>query len=74
MQLRAQQFKPYSAEARARRMPDDLAEDLVRASSEARAQRKALDGRRQELIAVRAQFDADIARFRELTSRTAANP
>jgi len=74
MQLRAQQFKPYSDQARARRMPDDLAEDLVRASSEARAQRKALDGRRQELIAVRAQFDADIARFRELTARTAANP
>lgn len=69
MQQRAQQFKPYNADAKARRMPDDLAEDLVRASSETRAQRKALDARRQELLQVRAQFDVDIARFRELTSR-----
>lgn len=74
MQARAQQFKPYNTSAKARRMPDDLAEELVRASGEARAQRKALDVRRQELVNVRAQFDADIARFRELTPRPAAAP
>lgn len=74
MQTRAQQFKPYNTSAKARRMPDDLAEELVRASGETRAQRKALEGRRQDLIKVRAQFDADIARYRELTSRSATNP
>jgi hypothetical protein len=73
LEVRAQQFKPYSPNANARRMPDDLAEELVRSASEARAQRKALDKRRQDQIDVRAQFDADITRYRELTSRTAAS-
>jgi len=74
MQVRAQQFKPYNTSVKARRMPDDLAEDLVRASSEVRAQHKAADRRRQELLNTRAQFDVDIARYRELTSRSATNP
>jgi len=73
LEVRAQQFQPYSTKANARRMPDDMAEELVRSSGEARAQRKALDKRRQEQVNVRAQFDADIARYRELTSRSAAN-
>jgi hypothetical protein len=72
LQTRAQNFKPYSTKPDARRMPDDLAEELVRGSSEARAQRKALEKRRKDLIDVRAQFDADIARYKELTARAAA--
>lgn len=72
LQTRAQNFKPYSSKPDARRMPDDLAEELVRGSNEARAQRKALDKRRNDLIEVRAQFDADIARYKELTTRSAA--
>jgi hypothetical protein len=72
LQTRAQNFKPYSAKPDARRMPDDLAEELVRGSSEARAQRKALEKRQTDLIDVRAQFDADIARYKELTTRAVA--
>lgn len=70
LQERALNFKPYNTRPDARRMPDDLAEQLVRASNEVRAQHRSMDRRKQEQIAVRAQFEADIARYRELT----ANP
>ena len=68
LQQRALLFKPYNTKPDARRMPDDLAEQLVRASNELRAQRRSMDRRRQEQAAVRAQFEADIARYRELTA------
>jgi hypothetical protein len=71
LQQRALQFKPYSKKPDALRMPDDLAEQLVRASNEVRAQHRSMDRRRQEMTAVRAQFDADIARYRELTANPA---
>ena len=70
LQERALQFKPYSSEPNARRMPDELAEELVRTSNEARNQRKALDAKRQEQADMRAQFESDIQRFRELTAKT----
>jgi hypothetical protein len=70
LQERAMQFKPYSSEPNARRMPDDLAEELVRTSSEAHNQRKALDAKHAEEADMRAQFEADIQRFRELTAKT----
>jgi hypothetical protein len=66
---RATRFKPYSSDPKARRMPDDLAEELIRLSSETRGQRRALDIKRKEQVDMRTQFDADIARFRELTAR-----
>jgi Domain of unknown function (DUF4124) len=69
LQERAMQFKPYSEEANARRMPDDLAEELVRTASEARSQRKALDAKRKEQADMRTQFESDIQRFRELTAK-----
>jgi Domain of unknown function (DUF4124) len=72
LQERSQQFKPYNTKPNARRMPDDLAEQLVRGSSEAQSQRKALEKQRQELLDVRAQFDADSARYHELTIRNKA--
>ncbi len=61
LQERAMQFKPYSSDANARRMPDDLAEELVRTANEARNQREALDAKRKEQAEMRAQFEADIA-------------
>ena len=64
------QFKPYSSESNARRMPDDLAEELVRVSNEAQTQRKSLDVKRKEQAVMRADFEADIQRFRELTSKS----
>jgi Domain of unknown function (DUF4124) len=68
LQARALLFKPYSTKPDARRMPDDLAEQLVRAASDLRAQHKAMDKRLQDQTEVRAQFEADIARYRELTA------
>ncbi len=70
LQARAMQFKPYNAESQARRMPDDLAEQLVRTVNEMRSQRTALATKDQQESAVRAQFQADIDRYRELRART----
>lgn len=66
---RAIHFKPYSSDPKAHRMPDDLAEELVRVSNETRSQRQALETKHREQTDMRAQFDADIARFRELTAK-----
>jgi len=66
LQSRAQAFKPYSDKADARRMPDDLAEDLVRTVNEMRTQRSALVAKDAEENALRQQFQADIERYREL--------
>jgi Domain of unknown function (DUF4124) len=68
LQARALLFKPYNKKPDARRMPDDLAEQLVRAASDLRTQHKAMDKRRQDQTDMRAQFEADIARYRELTA------
>jgi hypothetical protein len=70
LQERAMQFKPYSGEPNARRMPDELAEELVHTVNEARNQRKALEAKRKEQADMRVQFEADIQRFRELTAKT----
>jgi len=66
---RTSHFKPYSSDANARRMPDDLAEELVRVSNEVRNQKRALDAKKKELSDTRAQFEDDIGRYRELSSR-----
>jgi hypothetical protein len=66
LQNRAMLFKPYSANPSARRMPDDLAEDIVRALNEVRVQRGALAAKDEEETLLRSQFEADIQRYREL--------
>jgi hypothetical protein len=53
-------------------MPDDLAEDLMRTLNEMRSQRTALAAKDAEESALRAQFQSDIDRFRELR-KIAAN-
>jgi hypothetical protein len=73
LEERAQHFTPYSSQPNARRMPDDLAEELVSTSNEARSQRTALDAKRQEQSEMRAQFETDIQRYRELTSHSPSN-
>jgi hypothetical protein len=73
LQQRAMHFKPYNTKPDARRMPDDLAEQLVRTANEVRAQRKSLERRAAEITTVHSQFDADIARYHELTSGPAAH-
>lgn len=66
LQARALNFRPYSTNANARRMPDDLAEDLVRAVSEMRTQSSALASQSDQEAKLRAQFQTDIERYREL--------
>jgi len=66
LQNRAKFFRPYSPRADARRMPDDLAEDLVRTLNELHTQSNALTVKNEEVSAVRAQFQSDIERYREL--------
>ena len=72
LKQRSQNYAPYSAKAGARRMPDDLAEEMVRALSELRTQNSALAQRRAELQKVVDQFDGDIRRFKELRTSAAA--
>jgi uncharacterized protein DUF4124 len=69
---RSMGYAPYSSKPGARRMPDDLAEEMVRALSELRTQNSALTQRRTELQKVVDQFDADIRRFKELRTPAAA--
>jgi hypothetical protein len=66
LQTRAMMFKPYNPREEARRMPDDLAQDMVRTLNEMRAQRDALKAKDTEEVALRSQFQADIERFKEL--------
>jgi uncharacterized coiled-coil protein SlyX len=72
LKQRSLTFAPYNTAAGARRMPDDLAEEMVRAMSELRTQNSALTAKRTELTTVQAQFDADIKRFKELRTSAAA--
>lgn len=66
LQGRARHFRPYNIHPDARRMPDDLAEDLVRTLNELRLQSNALLAKSEEVSGVRAQFESDIERYREL--------
>jgi hypothetical protein len=72
LKQRSLNFAPYNTKPGARRMPDDLAEEMVRAMSELRTQNSALAAKRAELKGVQDSFDADITRFKELRASTAA--
>jgi len=72
LQARAMTFRPYNSASQARRMPDDLAEQLVRTANEIHSQGNALTVRDEQESAVRAQFQADIDRYRELRTATTA--
>src|SRR5688572_28261865 len=66
---RMSRFRPYSTAANARRLPDALADELVHALGERRSTQENLLKHEQRKEEVRAKFDADIARYRELTNR-----
>lgn len=66
LQSRALGYRPYSTREDAWRMPDDLAENLVRTVNEMRAQRNALADMSETETALRAQFQTDIERYRQL--------
>lgn len=72
LQAQAMNFKPYSERAGARKMPDELAENLVRTLSELRTQRNTLAAKDKEALAVRTEFDSDIQRYKTLRARVQA--
>jgi hypothetical protein len=73
LQTRAESYAPYSSSPGARRMPDDLAENLVRTVNELRAQSAAFASKNAEEAQLRAQFQADIERYRELHAVHSSN-
>jgi len=74
LQNRAFVFRPYSPRADAKRMPDDLAEDLVHTLNEAGSQRRSLEIKKAEMEKMREQFEADIARYREIKVASVSRP
>jgi hypothetical protein len=66
LQTRAKKFKPYSARPGAGKMPDDVAEDLVRTLNDLRTQSNSLTTKTEEENTLKSQFQTDIERYREL--------
>ncbi|MBS0580147.1 MAG: DUF4124 domain-containing protein [Proteobacteria bacterium] len=64
LQMRTLNCAPYAANGR--RMPDDLAENLIRTLNEVRQQSAALVQTNVQEKELRQQFDADIERYKEL--------
>ena len=74
LQSRTLSYRPYSERKDAWRMPDDLAENLVRTVNELREQSHALASKGAEETALRAQFQTDIERYRELHAIHSQSP
>lgn len=66
LESRALAFKPYNTRPEAHRMPDDLAENLVRTVNDLNVQTRNLAAKNEEETELRAEFQADIERYREL--------
>jgi hypothetical protein len=66
LEQQTQHFRPYNSAANAAQLPERLAEDLVRATTDIATQERNLEAKRQELEALKTKFASDIARFREL--------
>lgn len=59
-------FKPYSSNGSAQQMPDHLAEDLIHTVRNIRTQERTLASKRAEELALRAEFQGYIDRYRQL--------
>lgn len=68
LEKRMRNFKPYS-DASTRRLPDQLVEEVVRTLKERSSLQELLGKHEAQKLAQRSQFDADIARYRELTNQ-----
>jgi Domain of unknown function (DUF4124) len=66
MRTDSMRFKPYNSDPNAPSMPDQMAEDLVRLSTDMRTQEQNLKQKRSEEAAMSIQFESDIDRFKEL--------
>jgi len=71
LEQRLAAFLPYSTAPNARRVPDQLAEEVVRTLKEREQLRDALKSREKEKAQLRAQFNEDVTRYKELTTRPA---
>lgn len=69
LQARAMLYKPYNPSGSAQRLPDDLTEQIVHTLDELRVEHLTLQQKLQQEAAIRAQFHADIVRYRQLTDR-----
>ena len=74
LQSRALSYSPYTERKDGGRMPDDLAENLVRTLNELRVQSSALTAKGAEETNLRQQFQADIERYRELHAIHSQSP
>jgi len=63
---RAARFAPRNTDPDARPMPEGLAEDMAQSESDIGTQERNLQRKRDERAALNTQFDADVARFKEL--------
>jgi hypothetical protein len=66
LQTQIARFKPYSDKPDAPPLPDHLAEEMVNTVNSMRVYEEALLSNRKEQADVKAAFDADIKRFKEL--------
>jgi Domain of unknown function (DUF4124) len=66
LRIASTRYKPYSLEANAPPMTDQMAEDLVRVGSDIHTQQENLREKRSEEATMSKQFESDIARFKEL--------
>jgi hypothetical protein len=66
LEEQVERFKPYNTAPNAPQLPERVAEDLVRTTTDIATQQRNLDVKRQELDKLKAQFASDIARFKEL--------
>lgn len=66
MRADSMHFRPYNSDPKAPSMPDQMAEDLVRLTTDVRTQEQNLKQKRSEEATMSIQFESDIDRFKEL--------
>ncbi len=66
MRIDSMRFRPYNGDPKAPSMPDQMAEDLVRLTTDVRTQEQNLKQKRSEEATMSIQFESDIDRFKEL--------
>lgn len=66
LKTRMRNFRPYSSNPNARRLPDTLTAEIVQTLNEEQSQRAVLVSRQKEQETLRTSFQADIDRYRQL--------
>jgi hypothetical protein len=66
LEANSMHFKPYSSEPNAPRLPDQIADDLVHLHKDIHTQEQNLRQKQSDEAAMRAQFDSDLSRFKDL--------